>query len=152
MPTFLTLLVIALAAEPAARFATAGDGTVRDEKTGLVWTQKDNGADIAQGAAKTYCDDLSFAGRDDWRLATIEELAALYDEAVASPPTYQYRGKPYPLRMDPAFQLSAPGVWSSSMRYQGRGVAWTFFFSSGRQLSSAVTATNYQRALCVRAP
>jgi hypothetical protein len=36
------------------------------------------------------------------------------------------------------------------MRYENRGVAWSFFFSSGRELSTAPNATNYQRALCVR--
>ena len=36
------------------------------------------------------------------------------------------------------------------MRYENRGVAWSFFFSSGRELATAPTATNYQRALCVR--
>jgi len=148
----LLLALLALAAESTGRFEAAADGTVRDGRTALVWTQKDNAADIDQVGAKAYCDGLTLAGHDDWRLATIEELAALYDEAVASPPTYEYRGKSYPLRIDPAFQLTAPGVWSSSLRYEGRGVAWTLFFSSGRQLASAVTATNYQRALCARAP
>jgi hypothetical protein len=148
MTTVLSLVLIALAAESPARFEAA-DGVVRDAETALVWTQKDNGADIDLAGATTYCDGLSLAGRDDWRLATIEELAALYDESVESPPTYLYRGKPYPLRMDPAFQLSAPGVWSSSMQYAPR-VAWSFFFSSGRRLSTVVNMTNYQRALCVR--
>jgi hypothetical protein len=150
MTTILSLVLIALAAESPARFEAAADGTVRDAKTALIWAQKDNGADIDLAGATSYCDGLSLAGKDDWRLATVDELAALYDESIASPPTYLYRGKPYPLRMDPAFELSAPGVWSSTMRYQGRGVAWSFFFSSGRRLSTAATATNYQRALCVR--
>ena len=150
MTTVFSLALLVLFAESSGRFTAAADGTVRDGRTGLVWTQKDNGADVDQAGAGKYCEDLTLAGRDDWRLATIEELAALYDEDVASPPTYQYRGKPYPLRIDPAFQLTAPGVWSSSMRYEGRGIGWTFFFSSGRQLASAGSASNYQRALCVR--
>lgn len=148
MTTVLSLVLLALAAEPSARFEAA-DGAVRDSKTALVWTQKDNGKDVDLAGANAYCDGLSLAGHDDWRLATLEELKGLYDEAVASPPTYDYRGKPYPLRMDPAFQLSAPGVWSSSMRYAPR-VAWSFFFSSGRELETAANMTNYQRALCVR--
>jgi hypothetical protein len=119
-------LVLLVFAAGSARFEPA-DGTVRDTTTSLVWSQK-----------------------DDWRLPKVEELQGLYDEKVAAPPTYLYHGKPYPLRMDPAFQLSAPGIWSSSMRYENRGVAWSFFFSSGRQLATAPTATNYQRALCVR--
>jgi hypothetical protein len=150
MTTVLSLVLLAFAAESSARFQAAADGTVRDATTSRVWAQKDNGADIDFAGAKSYCDGLTLGGHDDWRLPTIEELAALYDEHVASPPTYLYRGKPYPLRMDSAFQLSAPGVWSSSLRYENRGVAWSFFFSSGRQLMTAPNATNYQRALCVR--
>jgi hypothetical protein len=152
MTTVFSLVLLALAAGSGGRFQATADGTVLDTSTQLTWTQKDNGADVDQPGAKAYCDALALAGHDDWRLATIEELRTLFDEGVESPPTYQYRGKAYPLRMDPAFQLSAPGVWSSSMRFEGRGgVAWTLFFSSGRELASAASAKNYQRALCVRA-
>jgi uncharacterized protein DUF1566 len=148
MTGVFTLVLLAVAAD-SARFQAA-DGTVRDTTSSLVWAQKDNGADINFADAKAFCDNLTVGGKDDWRLPTVEELQGLYDEKVASPPTYLWHGKPYPLRMDPAFQLSAPGIWSSSMRYENRGVAWSFFFSSGRQLATAPTATNYQRALCVR--
>jgi Protein of unknown function (DUF1566) len=148
MTTVFTLVLMALAAG-SARFE-ATDGAVRDNTTSLLWSQKDNGADVDFAGAKKFCDDLTLAGHDDWRLPTIEELRRLYDEKVSAPPTYLYRGKPYPLRMDPAFQLTAPGIWSSSLRYENRGVAWSFFFSSGRELSTLPTATNYQRALCVR--
>jgi hypothetical protein len=148
MTTVFSLVLVALAAG-SARFEAA-DGAVRDTKTSLQWSQKDNGADVDFKGAKAFCDELTLAGHDDWRLPTIEELEGIYDENVASPPTYLYRGKPYPLRMDSSFALTAPGIWSSSMRYENRGVAWSFFFSSGRQLATAPTATNYQRALCVR--
>jgi hypothetical protein len=148
MTSVFTLVLLAFAAG-SARFEAA-DGTVKDTTTSLVWSQKDNGADIDYAGAKTFCENLTLGGKDDWRLPKIEELQGLYDEKVAAPPTYQYHGKPYPLRMDPSFELSAPGIWSSSSRYDNRTVPWSFFFSSGRQLSTAPTATNYQRALCVR--
>src|SRR5687767_3110381 len=73
MTTVFTLVLLALAAEAPARFEAAADGTVRDAKTALVWTQKDNGADVDLAAATAYCDGLSLAGKDDWRLATIDE-------------------------------------------------------------------------------
>ena len=149
MITVSTLVLLAFTAAASGRFE-AVDGTVRDTTTSLTWSQKDNGSDIDFNGAKTFCDNLTLAGHDDWRLPTIEELQALYDEKVASPPTYDFHGKPYPLRLDPAFQLTAPGIWSSSLRYSNVKVAWSFFFSSGRQLSTAPNQTNYQRALCVR--
>ena len=144
-----SLVLLALAAADSGRFE-ATDGTVRDTTTSLTWSQKDNGADVDFNGAKKFCEDLALAGHDDWRLPTLDELKGLYDEKVEAPPTYQYRGKPYPLRMDPSFELTAPGIWSSSLRYENRPVAWSFFFSSGRQLSTAPNQTNYQRALCVR--
>jgi hypothetical protein len=148
MSTVLSLVLVALAAA-SGRFEAA-DGAVRDTKTSLEWSQKDNGADIDFKGAKSFCDELNLAGHDDWRLPTLEELKGIYDENVDSPPTYLYRGKPYPLRMDPSFALTAPGIWSSTMRYENRGVAWSFFFSSGRELTTTPNQTNYQRALCVR--
>ena len=148
MKTVFSLVLIALAAG-SARFE-AKDGAVRDTKTSLLWSQKDNGGDVDFAGAKKFCEDMTLAGHDDWRLPSLEELKGIYDEKVASPPTYLYRGKPYPLRMDPSFQLTAPGIWSSSMRYENRGVAYSFFFSSGRELVTAPNATNYQRAICVR--
>ena len=148
MTTVFSLVLLALAAG-SGRFEAA-EGVVRDTKTSLQWSQKDNGADVDLNGAKKYCEDLTLASRDDWRLPTLEELKGIYDEKVASPPTYQYRGKPYPLRMDPAFQLTAPGIWSSTLRYENRPVAWSFFFSSGRELVTMPNASNYQRALCVR--
>jgi hypothetical protein len=114
-----------------------------------MWTRQDNGADLDFKAAVAYCDGLSLAGHEDWRLPTIEELAALYREEVSNPRTYNFRGKDYPLRIDPRFELSAAGVWSSTDRYKGM-VAWSFFFSSGKRLASRYAESNYQRALCVR--
>ena len=98
MSTVFSLVLIALAAG-SGRFEAA-DGAVRDTKTSLEWSQKDNGADVDFKGAKAFCDGLTVAGHDDWRLPTLQELQGLYDEAVTSPPTYLYRGKPYPLRMD----------------------------------------------------
>jgi len=148
MTQVFTLVLLALAAADA-RFETA-EGAVRDTTTSLEWSQKDNGADVDFNGAKKFCEDLALAGHDDWRLPTLDELKGLYDEKVEAPPTYQYRGKPYPLRMDPSFELTAPGIWSSSLRYENRPVAWSFFFSSGRELVTPPNASNYQRALCVR--
>lgn len=128
-----------------------GNGTLLDPSAGLVWTRQDNGGDVDWTAAKKYCDELELAGSSDWRLPTIDELAQLYQPDTKTGPTYRYRDREYQLRMDPLFQLTAPGLWSGTERYEGMGVAWTFFFSSGRRLASRGTFSNYQRALCVQA-
>jgi hypothetical protein len=60
-------------------FVDYGDGTVRDMKSGLMWQQKDydcsghhNGlGDFEEGCLRTKD---NFAGHDDWRLPTKDEL------------------------------------------------------------------------------
>jgi hypothetical protein len=64
----------------ATRFINNGDGTVTDVETNLVW-QKDPAPErIIWPEAQKYIDQLnaeSFAGHDDWRLPTNEELLTL---------------------------------------------------------------------------
>ena len=72
--------------EPA--FKDNGDGSVTDQNTGLVWQKspdsdgngKVNAADKQTfQAAGAYCDNLSLAGADDWRLPDIKTLYSLID-------------------------------------------------------------------------
>jgi len=60
--------------------------TVTDNVTGLIWTQStDINNDsvvnyddkLYQSEAVNYCQDLSYAGRDDWRLPNIKEAYSL---------------------------------------------------------------------------
>jgi len=64
----------------ATRFIDNGDGTVTDGETNLVW-QKDTAPErITWPEAQEYVDQLnaeSFAGHNDWRLPTNEELLTL---------------------------------------------------------------------------
>jgi hypothetical protein len=62
-----------------------GDGTVSDNRTGLIWQQGEPGA-MTWGSAVTYCEGLSLAGSTDWRLPNIKELESLVDEARSDPP------------------------------------------------------------------
>jgi serine/threonine-protein kinase len=64
----------------ATRFIDNGDGTVTDGETNLVW-QKDQAPErMTWPEAQQYVDQLnakSFAGHNDWRLPTNEELLTL---------------------------------------------------------------------------
>jgi hypothetical protein len=60
-------------------FADNGDGTVTDHATGLTWMHADNGMGVTWGDALSYCEGLSLAGADDWRLPNIKELHSILD-------------------------------------------------------------------------
>jgi hypothetical protein len=65
----------------AATVPASGDYWV-DPATGLIWTKQDNGSDITQTAALSYCENLRTGGLADWRLPTIDQIAAIYDSSI----------------------------------------------------------------------
>ena len=72
---------------PEPRFNVHKNGTVTDKLTGLIWTK--NSLQIPNGMlwpdALTACNDLFFAGYDDWRLPNLRELHSLIDYGHYSP-------------------------------------------------------------------
>ncbi|MEI6435977.1 MAG: DUF1566 domain-containing protein [Bacteroidota bacterium] len=53
-----------------------GDETVTDNTTGLMW-QKSDGGEMTWENAATFCDNLTLAGKTDWRLPTGIELFSI---------------------------------------------------------------------------
>jgi len=104
---------------PPGAFINNGDGTVTDTVTGLEWQQwgftKKNWQD-----ALAYCECLTLAGHDDWRLPNIRELESIVDI------------KRYNLAIDPVFQCGwLPRYWSSSTWEEAPAAAWIVEFVSG---------------------
>ena len=66
---------------PSPRFTDNGDGTVTDNQTGLMWTQDANlaGTSNSWTEAIDFCNALSLAGYDDWRLPNVIETLSLLD-------------------------------------------------------------------------
>jgi len=60
-------------------FSALGDGTVRDQATGLYWQQLADPQQRNCADALTYCEDLELAGHDGWRLPNVKEAATLVD-------------------------------------------------------------------------
>jgi hypothetical protein len=56
-----------------------GDGTVTDISSGLMWQESDSGQGMDWDNALGYCEDLSLAGHDDWRLPNAKELHSIVD-------------------------------------------------------------------------
>ena len=62
-----------------ADFVDNGDGTVTDRLTKLMWLQSTDGAKRDWEGSIQYCEDLAFAGHDDWMLPSNKELSSTVD-------------------------------------------------------------------------
>ena len=104
---FLLLLVTANwgYAEP---YTDNGDGTVTDEGSGLVWQQDVAAVQPNWQGALDYCNALTLAGFNDWRLPDIKQLRSLVDDISG---------------MDSNFSLAANPCWSSTSA-SSRTYAW----------------------------
>jgi hypothetical protein len=128
--------------EAVPRFAERVPGVVRDAATGLDWTSRDQDDALPWDAADRRCRDLVLGEHDDWRLPEVGELAALYDPAHDEPCGERR------CRLDPAFRLRGPYVWTAT----ARGVGARFYkdFMYGNELSPSVGPQLVRRVLCVR--
>jgi len=62
-----------------------GDGTITDRATGLMWEKGGSSSQPYYGKAKKYVERLnreSFAGYNNWRIPTLEELWSLLEPGV----------------------------------------------------------------------
>jgi hypothetical protein len=149
--TWIALLVAASACsggdkpEPSAsarRFAGAGEDIVRDSRTGLLWTARDAGRELEWNAAQIHCRDRALAAGAAWRLPSIEELAALYEESQRQP------CGDGTCRVDAAIDLTSPYQWSASTRGESRRVY--FDFLHGSELAPLLRPALTRGALCTR--
>lgn len=96
--------------------------TVYDSETGLTWMDDANVSSqvLDWNASIDYCENLDFAGRDDWRLPNINELLSITDLSVDNP------------AIDSTFQNTAFGYYCSSTTYApDTPKVWTVRFRDG---------------------
>ncbi len=60
-------------------FTDNGDGTITDNRTGLIWEQTPSDEHLSFSEAEEYCESLELGDRTDWRLPTAEELFSISD-------------------------------------------------------------------------
>lgn len=118
-----------------------------DPATGLMWTRSDNGSDVNWSQAAAYCANLQLGGYSGWRLATIDELQAIYDPSVDIPGVC-CNGNAVSWHVKGKLHLSG-AHWSNS---QGNapGETWVFIFLTGKRVSGLSGNSQFGRALCVR--
>ena len=119
-------------------YTVNGDGTVSDQVTKLVWQQADDGTTRDWATAKSYCQGLVLAGKDDWRLPSIKELITLVHAD----------------KYNPAIDTTVfPGTksswyWSSTSDAGNSSYAWNVYFFNGYVDGYHTSNNNYVR--CVR--
>jgi len=101
-------------------FIDNSDGTITDTSTGLMW-QQDSVSTITWEQALAYCNNLTLAGYNDWRLPSINELLSIVDYSTWEPPIdIQLFG-------DDAFNR----FWSSTSFTDNPNWVWSVEFGNG---------------------
>ncbi len=122
-----------------ASYTVVGDGTVRDNVTGLVWQQATPSGTYTWQQAKDYCSALTLPGCG-WRLPSRIELVSLVDFTKASPgPTIDTTAFP---------GTASDWYWPSSPLAGSSSGAWIVSFLSGPTGNGDVASTG--RVRCVR--
>jgi hypothetical protein len=118
---------------------TISNGTVADNKTGLVWQQVGSASTYTWPDAGTYCtSNTAGLPGTGWRLPSLNELQSIVDDSRQGPcldPT-AFAGEPADL------------FWTSSPVVGAAGSAWLVAFGNGATGSTA--ATTAHRVRCVR--
>lgn len=136
----LSVSILCGCAQWANSQAAPAQATWKDPATGLIWAVKDNDADVNYTQARDFCSNLRAGGFSDWRLASIDELDAIFDSKSKQP-----------FKIKKPIQLGASGVWSGTA-LPSAGEVWTFYFAyGGRSPLRTSGHSSYGRALCVRA-
>ena len=120
---------------------TAQTGAVKDAKTGLEWTQSDNGTDINWNEATAYCSNKG----PGWKLPSNDDLLNIYDKSASVSCNASN-----PCRTSPLFQLSGHIFWTNELNASSQ--AWLFVLTMGIRDPSSVEFRFGARALCVRRP
>mgnify|MGYP000052905118 CR=1 FL=1 len=109
-------------AEGIMNFVDNGNGTITDKNTGLIWQKGSPDSTMDWNSSLTYCENLTLAGYENWRLPTIKELISIVDYC-------QY---------DPAINIeffpntASDKYWSSTTNVSDANKAWALDFYMGR--------------------
>ena len=116
---------------------------VIDNSTGLMWQQTIPTDEYKWDDAISYCNNSGYAGYNDWRLPTPQELLTIVDNSKA------YNN--YDARVNTAYfpYITANQFWSSSIYIQDTSYAWDIAFHLG-SATYDMTTSQYKYVCCVR--
>jgi hypothetical protein len=126
---------------PAAKtdhFTDNGDGTVKDNYTGLVWQKHQASALMSWEEALVHSEGLVLAGFDDWRMPNIKEIQSLNDAALCKP---SFNRSFFP-------DISSGVYWSSTTLVNAPAKAWTINVDYG--IVSYTEKIQNGKVICVR--
>ncbi|MFC1883163.1 DUF1566 domain-containing protein [Thermodesulfobacteriota bacterium] len=123
-----------------ADFEDNGDGTVTDHATGLIWQQGESEMKDWETAC-AYCESLSLAGKNDWRLPNIKELKSIVDYDKYNPAINTAYFTDFP-------EVKHSYYWSSTAHSNMEGYAGAVLFFSGGVLYGCKSGDHFTR--CVR--
>jgi hypothetical protein len=150
MKKIITLLIILLtaAAFPAQRFTDNGDGSIKDNATGLIWQKCSKGQsgndcsgysqNIHWDEALIHCEGLTLAGRDDWRLPSINELKSIINYKRSGPA----------INMEYFPNTPAYSYWTSSTFLSSPYTAWSVNFGTGDTYYEPTSSYSHIRCVC----
>lgn len=120
-------------------FESVNGGLLRDTRTGLLWTQSDNGSRVDWQQANAFCEAKGM------RLPSIDELVAIYNRPGAgSTPC-----PPLACLVSPLFRSTSNRHWSGTL--EGSGEAWTLDLAFGKS-NTMPLGNDLGRAFCVSGP
>ena len=114
------------------------NGTVRDEVTGLLWQQENDGNKRNWEEAKAYCANLKLAGAT-WRLPEDKELSVLLE--------LRKQGNLYLSQVAFNHQGEGSWYWSTTPHAYIQSYAWYVDFESGGLFRSEQSARLHVRCV-----
>ncbi|WP_433937129.1 DUF1566 domain-containing protein [Sorangium cellulosum] len=123
---------------PRADLSTFGEEWALDGSTGLVWQRQHATGTFDWSDALAHCEDLTLAGKSDWRLPSAKELLSIVDDQLTGP------------AIDPEIFPGAPSsiFWSSTPALGSADRAIVVNFNNGASQDNSVRDRRLTR--CVR--
>ncbi len=108
-----------------------GDGTVTDNKSGLMW-QKDDAGPMDWKQAVATCEQLNLAGKSDWRLPDLNELKGLYKAVTDDEKLIDRRVEPFTWTGDRYWSSKVVPPYNAAflLHFVGGSMPWEFKVST----------------------